>query len=85
MSLTSVKMSEDVWLTCVTHALSTESEEIMGLLLGDVQVHFFSKFHPVFLGFGLQLCIRFFDILFFEFSLIKLRTLMCDWVFLPGC
>ncbi|KAL1809692.1 hypothetical protein ACET3Z_026682 [Daucus carota] len=37
MSLTSVKMSEDVWLTCVTHALSTESEEIMGLLLGDVQ------------------------------------------------
>lgn len=37
MSLTGVKMSEDVWLTCVTHALSTESEEIMGLLLGDVQ------------------------------------------------
>lgn len=38
MSLTSVKMSEDVWLTCLTHALSTETEEIMGLLLGDVQV-----------------------------------------------
>lgn len=37
MSLTSVKMSEDVWLTCLTHALSTETEEIMGLLLGDVQ------------------------------------------------
>ncbi|KAL5729521.1 hypothetical protein ACHQM5_002461 [Ranunculus cassubicifolius] len=37
MSLTSVKMSEDVWLTCVTHALSTETEEIMGLLLGDIQ------------------------------------------------
>lgn len=38
MSLTSVKMSEEVWLSCVTHALSTETEEIMGLLLGDIQV-----------------------------------------------
>ncbi|KAL2982485.1 hypothetical protein AAZX31_13G344000 [Glycine max] len=37
MSLTSVKMSEEVWLSCVTHALSTETEEIMGLLLGDIQ------------------------------------------------
>ncbi|GFP93098.1 lys-63-specific deubiquitinase brcc36 [Phtheirospermum japonicum] len=37
MSLTSVKMSEEVWLTCLTHALSTETEEIMGLLLGDIQ------------------------------------------------
>ncbi|KAL3840949.1 hypothetical protein ACJIZ3_025540 [Penstemon smallii] len=37
MSLTSVKMSEEVWLTCMTHALSTETEEIMGLLLGDIQ------------------------------------------------
>ncbi|XP_034695956.1 uncharacterized protein LOC117922065 [Vitis riparia] len=37
MSLTCVKMSEDVWLTCTTHALSTETEEIMGLLLGDIE------------------------------------------------
>ncbi|KAF5453212.1 hypothetical protein F2P56_028129 [Juglans regia] len=37
MSLTCVKMSEDVWLTCMTHALSTETEEIMGLLLGDIE------------------------------------------------
>ncbi|TXG69246.1 hypothetical protein EZV62_004181 [Acer yangbiense] len=37
MSLTSVKLSEDVWLTCLTHALSTETEEIMGLLLGDIE------------------------------------------------
>ncbi|KAI4295130.1 hypothetical protein MLD38_040620 [Melastoma candidum] len=37
MSLTSVKMSEEVWLTCLTHGLSTETEEIMGLLLGDIQ------------------------------------------------
>ena len=25
-------------MTCTTHALTTESEEIMGLLLGDVRV-----------------------------------------------
>ncbi|PRQ50742.1 putative JAB1/MPN/MOV34 metalloenzyme domain-containing protein [Rosa chinensis] len=37
MSLTCVTMSEDVWLTCMTHALSTETEEIMGLLLGDIE------------------------------------------------
>ncbi|CAA3004376.1 lys-63-specific deubiquitinase BRCC36-like [Olea europaea subsp. europaea] len=37
MSLNNVKMSEEVWLTCLTHALSTETEEIMGLLLGDIQ------------------------------------------------
>ncbi|WJX69992.1 hypothetical protein P8452_54151 [Trifolium repens] len=37
MSLTSVKMSEEVWLTCSTHSFSTETEEIMGLLLGDIQ------------------------------------------------
>ncbi|CAN1278672.1 Lys-63-specific deubiquitinase BRCC36 [Linum perenne] len=43
MSLTSVKMSEDVWLTCLTHALSTETEEIMGLLLGDIEQWQYSK------------------------------------------
>ncbi|MCO5550105.1 hypothetical protein L7F22_003584 [Adiantum nelumboides] len=37
MSLTRAKISEDVWLTCVTHALSTETEEIMGLLFGDIE------------------------------------------------
>ncbi|EPS63388.1 hypothetical protein M569_11395, partial [Genlisea aurea] len=37
MSLTSVQMSEEVWLTCLTHALSTETEEVMGLLLGDIK------------------------------------------------
>lgn len=41
MSLTCVKMSEEVWLTCLTHALSTETEEIMGLLLGDIEVRSF--------------------------------------------
>ncbi|CAL5199826.1 unnamed protein product [Lathyrus oleraceus] len=37
MALTSVKMSEEVWLTCATHGFTTESEEIMGLLLGDIE------------------------------------------------
>ncbi|OIW03849.1 hypothetical protein TanjilG_30125 [Lupinus angustifolius] len=37
MALTGVRMTEEVWLTCVTHSLSTETEEIMGLLLGDIQ------------------------------------------------
>jgi len=38
MSLTSVKIGEEVWLTCLSHALTTETEEVMGLLLGDVEV-----------------------------------------------
>lgn len=68
MSLTGVKMSEDVWLTCVTHALSTESEEIMGLLLGDVQVHFFVFFliDPFFQGFEYNYVLGF--ILILDFS-----------------
>ncbi|KAG0577841.1 hypothetical protein M758_5G178500 [Ceratodon purpureus] len=37
MALEGVKVTQEVWLTCVTHALSTETEEIMGLLLGDIQ------------------------------------------------
>lgn len=37
MSLTGAKIAEEVWLTCVTHALSTETEEIMGLLFGDIE------------------------------------------------
>jgi hypothetical protein len=38
MSLTDVEVTSEVWMMCVTHALSTEKEEIMGLLLGDVLV-----------------------------------------------
>ncbi|XP_062232026.1 uncharacterized protein LOC133929329 [Phragmites australis] len=37
MSLTKVKISEEVWLTGLSHALTTETEEVMGLLLGDVE------------------------------------------------
>ncbi|KAM0897515.1 hypothetical protein ACQ4PT_022523 [Festuca glaucescens] len=37
MSLKEVRMGEEVWLTCLSHALTTETEEVMGLLLGDVE------------------------------------------------
>lgn len=45
-------MTGEVWLACMTHALSTETEEIMGLLLGDIQVYFLlriSHFHGFYL------------------------------------
>lgn len=38
MSLREVHVSSDVWHMCTVHAFSTEVEEVMGLLLGDVQV-----------------------------------------------
>lgn len=38
MSLSSVKIGEEVWLTCLSHALTTETEEVMGLLLGDIEL-----------------------------------------------
>ena len=43
-SLTSVKMIEEVWLSCLTHVLSTETEEIVGLFIGDIEVFFFFFF-----------------------------------------
>lgn len=33
----SVELSSDAYLVCLTHALSTEKEEVMGLLLGEVR------------------------------------------------
>eukprot|EP00850_Spirogloea_muscicola_P021129 SM000237S08146 [mRNA] locus=s237:8659:12791:- [translate_table: standard] len=36
MALAAVELTTEVWLTCATHALSTETEEVMGLLLGDI-------------------------------------------------
>eukprot|EP00850_Spirogloea_muscicola_P019606 SM000195S05253 [mRNA] locus=s195:77747:82044:+ [translate_table: standard] len=36
MALAAVEVTTEVWLTCATHALSTETEEVMGLLLGDI-------------------------------------------------
>jgi len=49
-----VKMSEEVWLTCLSHALTTETEEIMGLLFGDIQVKtlFFFILVVIFEGLG---------------------------------
>lgn len=38
MSIKSVIINEDVYFICLTHALTTEKEEIMGLLLGDIHV-----------------------------------------------
>lgn len=36
MSLTRVEVTRDVLQTCMAHALTTEREEVMGLLLGDI-------------------------------------------------
>jgi len=36
--LTKCALHAEVFWTCTTHALSTEREEVMGLLLGDVLV-----------------------------------------------
>jgi len=36
MSLKCVSLASDVYLVCLTHALSTEHEEVMGLLIGEV-------------------------------------------------
>lgn len=36
MVLSKVLLSTDVALVCTQHALSTEKEEIMGLLIGEV-------------------------------------------------
>jgi len=37
MSVNGVKITADAYLVCLTHALSTEKEEIMGLLIGEVR------------------------------------------------
>lgn len=34
---TCVELSSDVYQVCLTHALSTEKEEVMGLLMGEVR------------------------------------------------
>ncbi|KAK2154852.1 hypothetical protein LSH36_256g06064 [Paralvinella palmiformis] len=36
MSVNGVKITADAYLVCLTHALSTEKEEIMGLLIGEI-------------------------------------------------
>ena len=46
--LSGVEVSRDVLHTCMAHALSTEREEIMGLLLGDIEVRHSLGHLPVF-------------------------------------
>lgn len=41
MSLSEVVITNDVYLVCLSHALTTEKEEVMGLLLGDTEVTVF--------------------------------------------
>ena len=36
MAVTAVKMEADVFMVCLTHVLSTEREEVMGLMIGEV-------------------------------------------------
>ncbi|KAH8028263.1 hypothetical protein HPB51_014218 [Rhipicephalus microplus] len=36
MSTVRVNLSADVYMVCLSHALSTEKEEVMGLLIGEV-------------------------------------------------
>lgn len=41
--LNKVELSSDVALVCMQHALSTEKEEIMGLLIGEVRFVYIFK------------------------------------------
>lgn len=36
MAVEAVKIEADAYMVCLTHALSTEREEVMGLLIGEV-------------------------------------------------
>jgi len=38
MSLSEVHITDDAYFTCITHALTTEKEEVMGLLIGDTEL-----------------------------------------------
>ena len=38
MSLNELRISADAYLVCLAHVLSTESTEVMGVLLGDVSI-----------------------------------------------
>jgi len=38
MSLSEVYITDDAYFTCITHALTTEKEEVMGLLIGDTEI-----------------------------------------------
>ncbi|CAH3195520.1 unnamed protein product, partial [Porites evermanni] len=37
MAVDTVKIEADAYMVCLTHALSTEREEVMGLLIGEIE------------------------------------------------
>ena len=41
MMVSLVELEADAYLTCLTHALTTEKEEVMGLLLGEVILYMY--------------------------------------------
>ena len=47
----SVELTADAYLVCLTHALSTEKEEVMGLLLGEVSKDLSTKLTMVLLNY----------------------------------
>ena len=38
MAMNRVHLSADAYMVCLAHALTTEKEEIMGLLIGEVRI-----------------------------------------------
>ena len=46
MAVEAVKIEADAYMVCLTHALTTEREEVMGLLIGEV----FFCYYDTFLG-----------------------------------
>jgi hypothetical protein len=42
MAVKCVCLESDAYMVCLTHALSTEREEVMGLLIGEVLLLLFS-------------------------------------------
>lgn len=50
MAVDSVKIEADAYMVCLTHALSTEREEVMGLLIGEVEYLFTLFIWKIFRG-----------------------------------
>ena len=44
MAVEAVKIEADAYMVCLTHALTTEREEVMGLLIGEVLFSYYVKF-----------------------------------------
>ncbi|KAH3869384.1 lys-63-specific deubiquitinase BRCC36-like [Dreissena polymorpha] len=47
MAVKSVHLDSDAYMVCLTHAFSTEREEIMGLLIGEIDEEFVSRISAV--------------------------------------